>query len=286
MKRFVFQSCWSGLGLLLWAIVLSAQAATTNVNITAAFTFDPSAVTINVNDSVKWTWQSSVPHSTTSGSSPTPNGLWDSGLHSVGFTFTNVFRSSGNFPYFCTAHPFIVGSVTVSSGNQAPSVAITNPVSGATFSAPWTGTIQATASDPNPGGSVTKVEFFNNSTSLGSVASSPFNLTVSNLPADNYSLTAVATDNLGATNTSATVTLLVVTPVSIVVSDPQQLPPSQFRFTYTANPGLRYAVERSAILTNFVGLLTNTATGSSVTFTDSVAGGSQNFYRVGRLPNP
>jgi len=79
---------------------------------------------------------------------------------------------------------------------------------------------------------------------------------------------------------------LVVTPVSIVVSDPQQLPPSQFRFTYTANPGLRYAVERSAILTNFVGLLTNTATGSSVTFTDSVAGGSQNFYRVGRLPNP
>jgi len=285
MKRFVFHSCRSGLGFLFWAIVLSAQAAMTNVNITAGFAFDPSTVAINVNDSVKWTWQSS-PHSTTSGSFPTPSGLWDSGLHSAGFTFTNVFRSSGNFPYFCSQHSFMIGSVTVSAGNQPPLVAITNPVSGATFSAPWTSTMQATASDPNPGGSVTKVEFFNNSTLLGSVASSPFNLTVSNLPAANYALTAVATDNLGATNTSATVTVSVVTPVSIVVSDPQQLPPTEFRFTYTANAGLRYAVERSAILTNFVRLLTNTATGSSVTFTDSAAGGSQNFYRVGRLPNP
>ncbi len=285
MNRSVFRSCRLGLGFLFLAVVLSGQAALTNVNITGSFTFDPSTVAINVNDSVKWTWQAG-PHSTTSGSSPAPNGLWDSGLHSAGFAFTNVFTGSGNFPYFCTAHSFMIGSVTVSSANQPPMLAITNPVSGVTFSAPWSGMIKATASDPDPGGSVTKVEFFTNSVSAGIVTTAPYNLTVNNVAAGSYTLTAVATDNGGATNTSAAVTVSVVTPVAVVITNSQRLSDTQFRLTYAANAGLLYVVERSALLTNFAGINTNTAASSSVTFTDSAAGGSQKFYRVGRLPNP
>jgi len=278
MKKthFIIPSGELIIGTWLCAFGLGAQAAQTNVNITSIPSFDPSSVTINVNDSVKWTWLSSN-HSTTS------PGLWDSGVNNAGFTFTNVFTSTGSFPYACKVHSFMMGSVTVSGGNQLPSVTITNPPSGSTFSAPWTGVLQATAADDV---SVTNVEFFSDSTSLGSVSSAPYNLPVNNLAAGAYTFTAVASDNLGATKTSAGVHISVVTPVAIVVSDPQRLSDTQFRFNYTANAGLTYVVERSATVSNFAGINTNIAGSGSVTFTDGNANGSVNFYRVRRLPNP
>src|SRR5215470_8630929 len=123
-----------------WLLEPGVQAAQTNVTV-ASFAFNPSSVTINVNDSVRWVWTGDV-HSTTSTSS-----LWDSGLHNTGFTFTNVFASAGNFPYFCTQHTFMQGSVTVNSAtaNHPPSVSITNPPNAAVFSAPANVTLIATA---------------------------------------------------------------------------------------------------------------------------------------------
>ena len=52
-----------------------------------------------------------------------------------------------------------------------PSVAITSPTNGATFAAPWTGTIHATVSDPD--GTVSKVDFFAGATRLGTVTNPP-----------------------------------------------------------------------------------------------------------------
>jgi hypothetical protein len=80
----------------------------------------------------------------------------------------------------------------------------------------------------------------------------------------------------------------VVTPAAVVLTSFQRLTPSIFRFTYTANSGLRYVVQRSTDLTSAIwtSLNTNTATGSSVNFTNSNAPSSAAFYRVGRLPNP
>ena len=265
-------------GSLGCAFGLSVQAAQTGVTV-ENFDFNPSSISINVNDSVKWTWSSgTTPHSTTSSGA-----LWDSGQHATPFSFTNVFASAGTFPYFCSVHPFMTASVSVTGPNQPPSVSITNPPSGTTFSAPWTGILQATASDD---GSVTNVEFFRGSTSLGAVTSSPYNLAVNNLAAGAYTFTAVATDNLGATNTSAGVSITVVTPVAIVLSNLQRLSDSEFRFSYAANAGLSYVVERSASLSDFSGINTNTAGSGSVTFTDGDASGGLNFYRVRRLPNP
>jgi plastocyanin len=263
------------IGSLGCAFGLIVQAAQTGVTV-ENFDFNPSSVSINVNDSVKWTWSSGT-HTTTSSS-----GLWDSGPRSSG-SFTNTFTSAGNFPYFCSIHTFMTASVTVTGPNQPPSVSITNPPNNATFSAPWTGVLQATASDD---GSVTNVEFFSGSASLGSVSSAPYNLAVNNLASGAYTFTAVATDNLGATNTSAGVSITVVTPVAIVLSDLQRLSDSEFRLSYTANAGLRYVVERSAGLSDFSGINTNTAASGSVTFTDGDASGGLNFYRVRQLPNP
>jgi chitinase len=91
--------------------------------------------------------------------------------------------------------------------NTPPVVTITSPAAGATFTAPATVTLKATASDAD--GSVAKVEFFNGGTSLGAVTASPYSVTWSNVAAGSYSITVVATDNAGATTTSSAVAITV-----------------------------------------------------------------------------
>jgi uncharacterized protein (DUF2141 family) len=107
-------------------------------------------------------------------------------------------------------------NITVSSAtNQAPTVSLTSPAGGATFTAPANITLAVTASDSD--GTISKVEFFRGSTLLGSDTTSPYSVTWSGAPAGSYTLTAIATDNGGAKRTSAG--------VSITVSaTPNQLP--------------------------------------------------------------
>ncbi|MEO8433164.1 MAG: Ig-like domain-containing protein, partial [Acidobacteriota bacterium] len=96
------------------------------------------------------------------------------------------------------------------TGNTPPTVSITSPSEGAGYTAPASVTINATASDP--GGSVTKVDFYNGSTLLGTDTTSPYSWAWNGVPAGSYTLTAVATDNLLATQTSAPVHITVTNP--------------------------------------------------------------------------
>jgi plastocyanin len=274
-------------GLVCWVFgtALPVSAAVTNVSV-VNFAFTPSAVTINVNDQVLWTWNSGLTsHSTTS--IGTAAGLWNSGLHPSPFSFTNTFPTAGSFPYWCSLHTTIQqGSVTVQAANVPPTVSLSAPTNGATFAAPWTGTIQAAASDPD--GSVTKVEFFAGATSLGAVNNpgpTP-SITVTNLAAGNYTLTAVATDNGGAMTTSSGVSVHVVQPAQILLSTPRHLSGTSFQFSYSATPGLSYIIHRSGQLPIFAPVATNTATLSTETFQDNNATGVLNFYQVRLAPNP
>ncbi len=81
------------------------------------------------------------------------------------------------------------------------------------------------------------------------------------------------------------VTLTVVTPVPIVLGAVQRFG-TQFVFSYSADVGLRYAVERSATLTNWTTIRSDTANVNPMTVTDTAATNRMNFYRVRRLPNP
>ena len=101
------------------------------------------------------------------------------------------------------------------SANTPPSVSLTNPADGQSFTAPAQIAIAATASDPDPGGSITKVEFFQGVTKLGEDTTEPYELAWNNVPAGSYSLSAKATDDLGATSTSATVTVNVTEPGAV-----------------------------------------------------------------------
>ncbi len=252
-----------------------ARGANTNINI-VNFAFSPNTATINVNDTVTWTWVGS-PHSSTS-----DTGLWDSGVFGAGHTFSRAFTSAGSFPFHCSVHPFMTGTITVQAANVPPTVAFTNPPNGSVFAAPASVTLIATASDSD--GSVTNVEFLQGASVLANIAIAPYSVSVPNLPAGNYTFSAVASDNGGSKATNA-LTISVVTPAPINLTAPRFLPPASFQFSYSATIGLRYVVQRSLDLTQWTSLSTNTAASGSVVFTDEGAGGNQGFYRVGLLPN-
>jgi len=95
----------------------------------------------------------------------------------------------------------------VPSSNIPPTVSITSPSNGATFTAGANITINATASDSD--GTVTKVDFYQGTTFLGTDTSSPYSYTWNNVPAGSYSLTAKATDDDSAVTTSAPVNITV-----------------------------------------------------------------------------
>ena len=105
----------------------------------------------------------------------------------------------------------VFDNVAVSQGaaNQPPTVSLTAPAGGATFTAPATIALSATASDPE--GRLAKVDFYSGSTLLASDTSSPFSFSWSGVPAGTYQLRAVATDAQGASASSATATVTVST---------------------------------------------------------------------------
>jgi hypothetical protein len=102
-------------------------------------------------------------------------------------------------------------NVVTSNGNQSPSVSITSPINNENFNAPASITINANASDVD--GTISKVEFFNGSTLIGSDVSLPYSFIWNNVGAGTYMITAKATDNLNTATTSSSVTVVVKTVV-------------------------------------------------------------------------
>src|SRR6185503_17671505 len=99
------------------------------------------------------------------------------------------------------------GADQFTTGNNPPTVSITSPANGASFTAPANITINATASDSD--GTVTKVDFYQGTTLLGTDTTSPYSFAWNNVAVGSYALKAVATDNLKGTATSAVVNVTV-----------------------------------------------------------------------------
>ncbi|MFA6047108.1 MAG: Ig-like domain-containing protein, partial [Phycisphaerales bacterium] len=99
--------------------------------------------------------------------------------------------------------------VTVTVGPaQPPTVAITMPGSGATYTAPATVAITASATAV-AGATITQVEFLRGTTVVGTATSSPFTFNWNNVAAGSYTLTARATDSRTSKATSSPVTITV-----------------------------------------------------------------------------
>ena len=119
------------------------------------------------------------------------------GLH----TLTAV--ATDNLGLSTTSSPV---NISVSAANVPPSVTITNPVNNAVFGNTDTVTVQASATDSD--GSVTNVKFFDGITLLRSFTAGPYNFS-STFALGAHPLTAVATDNLGASRTSSVVQITI-----------------------------------------------------------------------------
>jgi len=199
--------------LVVSAVCMATQAANVPVSVNNNF-FSPANITINVNDQVTWTWApNSLFHNTTGPGTPP---LWSSPSQSSG-TFSRVFTTAGTFSYRCTLHLGMNGSVQVQGGNTPPTVSITSPANNAVLIAPATFNVTATASDP--GGSVSQVQFFRDSTSLGTDTTSPYSVGVTSLAAGTYTISAVATDNLGVTATNS-ITLIINAQPTVTLNNP------------------------------------------------------------------
>lgn len=131
------------------------------------------------------------------------------GTAQVGF---NGSKSSANRP----PTDFAVNGVSCTGPNQAPSVALTAPTSGSSYTLPATIPLAATAQDTD--GTVAKVDFYAGDTLIATDTSSPFTGTWTSAPAGDHTITARATDNRGATTASAPATVKVLSGPAVVAS--------------------------------------------------------------------
>jgi GH18 family chitinase len=115
----------------------------------------------------------------------------------------------------------------------APTVSITAPAGNASFTSPASVTITANAADAD--GTVSKVDFYNGTTLLGTDVTSPYSFSWTGVTAGNYTITAIATDNSGATTTSAGIAIVVKTPTSAAPTVSITAPANNANFTSPAS---------------------------------------------------
>ncbi len=112
---------------------------------------------------------------------------------------------------------FLPPAASGSGANLRPRVSLLSPADGTNIVFQTSGAalpISASASDAD--GNVTKIEFYANSEKIGTVGAAPYNWAWSNFYSGPYQLSAVATDNTGATTVSA--------PVAVTLSIPTVRP--------------------------------------------------------------
>ncbi len=102
-------------GIVFFGPVPSAQANATVVILerdpdnASTWGYDPADVTIPAGSSVVWEWRAQDEHSATS-----DNGAFDSGVkRGSGHRWEFKFTTPGEYPYSCTPHPFMYGTVHV-----------------------------------------------------------------------------------------------------------------------------------------------------------------------------
>jgi len=155
--------------------------------------------------------------------------------------------AAGSSTCILTPSTGTVLNVTITAPSSALTVNLTSPANNASFTAPASITLSASASEAS--GTISSVSFYNGTTLLGTSTSSPYTYTWTNVAAGTYSLTAVATDGTGQTATSAA--------VSVTVSNVQQCLTNMYyntqtntctciQYTYWTGNGCSYCPEGQA----------------------------------------
>jgi len=76
--------------------------------------YDPEIINVTVGTTVAWDNMDSTVHTVTSGQAPADaDGTFDSEMMSAGDVFEFTFTNAGSYDYYCTFHPWMVGTVNV-----------------------------------------------------------------------------------------------------------------------------------------------------------------------------
>lgn len=106
------------------SVALAADASVT----IAGFAFSPNTVTVNVGDTVTWTNNDGVSHTATA-----DGGSFGTGSLGNGESGAETFGTAGSFPYHCSIHPQMTGTVVVQAAAATPvPTASSAPAPGAT----------------------------------------------------------------------------------------------------------------------------------------------------------
>jgi hypothetical protein len=112
---------------------------------------------------------------------------------------------------------FSVNGTVCAGAHTPPSVALTSPAAGASYTAPATVPMAATASAAG-GSTISKVEFYDGTSLACTATASPYTCNWTSVPIGSYSITAKATDSAGATTTSDPVGITVTGGPTITVT--------------------------------------------------------------------
>lgn len=164
---------------------------------------------------------------------------------------------------------FAVNGTTCAGAHQPPVTVLTSPGAGAVYTQGDAVPLAATAAAAD-NATISKVEFYDDTTLLGTDTSAPYSLSVSSLTVGSHSLVAKAYDSLGASAESTPVGITVASGPAVVAS-PAQLGIQQGK---TGSFSVKLSTQPSASVTVSVARTDgNTGLsvtgGSSLTFTPS-----------------
>ncbi|WP_406334458.1 glycoside hydrolase family 48 protein [Streptomyces sp. NBC_00203] len=180
--------------------------------------------------------------------------------------------AGGQFTYSGTntaPASFAVNGTTCTGAHQPPVTVLTSPAAGAVYTQGDAIPLAATAAAADSA-TISKIEFYDDTTLLGTDTSSPYTLSVNSLTVGSHSLVAKAYDSLGASAASTPVGITVASGPAVVAS-PTQLGVQQgktgtFDLKLSTQPSANVTVSTARTDGN-TGL--SVTGGSSLTFTPS-----------------
>ena len=78
------------------------------------FQFMPAELAVQAGTEVTWTNEDDILHTATSGATPgTSDGQFDGPMDGKGKGFSHTFNQAGRYPYFCSRHNSMTGTIVV-----------------------------------------------------------------------------------------------------------------------------------------------------------------------------
>jgi plastocyanin len=100
------------IGLLVAAAMAATPAWADNMEVKIDnFTYNPQQITVKVGTTVTWTNHDDIPHNVVSKTMRFKSNALDTDDK---FSFT--FTTPGSYPFFCSLHPHMTGSIVVEAG--------------------------------------------------------------------------------------------------------------------------------------------------------------------------